>query len=76
MLYYCGDHDGQKRYIPGIPRADLDDDAVEAAKDVIGAESPEQAREWLVRSGAWSETNPEAEEDEAPARKAKASKAD
>lgn len=72
MLYYVGDHDGQKRYIPGIPRTDLDDEAVEAAMSVIGAESPEQAREWLVRSGAWSEDNPEVAEDEAPARKAKA----
>ena len=72
MLYYVGDHDGQKRYIPGVPRADLDDAAVEAVMPVIGDESPEQAREWLVRSGAWSEANPEMAGEEEPARKAKA----
>jgi uncharacterized protein with von Willebrand factor type A (vWA) domain len=80
-LYYVGDYDGQKRYIPGIPRDDLDDAAVDAAVDVLGAESPEQAREWLIRSGAWSEAAPEelaseTPEDEAPARKAKAPKTD
>ena len=75
-LYYVGDFDGQRRYIPGIPRDDLDDAAVEAAVEVIGAESVDQAREWLVRSGAWSETAPESSDEETPARKAKSAKAD
>lgn len=80
-LYYVGNHDGQGRYIPGIPRGDLNDEAIESAKDVIGAESTEQAVEWLVRSGGWSEEAPadpaaEAAEDEAPTRKAKAAKAE